>query len=1015
MLRSVFLPDLRAGSTRECPSLVNMSFQSAYSLLDIPKVMGLFVSLMFVTACGGGGAGDSGAVNPPALVAVETPAVTVAVGATTSPAVTVANPTEPMPAQPDFDSLPAIARALSASSSMALEGVPVSAPVAAALPVRVGGRTFHVNSVIGDDNADGLAATAGSGSGPWRTLGRLMRAQLAPGDAVTLACASQWSETLRLPANGTLSQPILVGAPVGGCATSPTINGSKALPPSAWSLHRGNIYKAELPGSPLHLYADSAVFTAAHHPNRGDVLGEPLSPYLALAVDGDSVSRNGRTGSEVLTTGADLKLPVGAKLDSRTRVRVRTNNYIIDELALASFSGAQLNLAGLTEYPVRAGWGYFLMGQMWMLDSAGEWFYDSDTQQLFAWMPNSTTPSSVVNIVVVATGIDLNSREHIVVDGVAVRGVGVGVDLRSSKGVQLRNSRIEDTAEVGVLTSGSVQAVIESNTIARTGGDAVTGWGVAMGSELPDGSASAVRNNFIRDSGVLLNGEQVVSLPRRSVAAVYVGANSTVSGNTIVNAGYLGIFANANNTISNNFIYGACSVLDDCAGIYTAGLNNNSQIHGNIVVHSRGALAGQPPSRRATSAQGIYIDDDGSGVVVENNTVVDADFGVLLHNASKNTVRGNRLYGNRAGQIWMQEDANRTNQNGDVSDNLIVANQIAGVAPNSVGVLLTSRFANTAAFGRFNANRYFDRAASTVVASSSASMNSAQSLSQWRGSNGVGSSQAVDALGTGSSLRGYANYQVNGTNLVPNSGFQDDAPAWGSWNATAPAGQMTREACPAGSCLRYVAGGSPGVLNSPSFAVQQGRWYRLSVDVSAEVDHQAVPLVLRAGAPSYANASDRKLMFTAHRAWARHSVIFQATRTLDGSANAGGVWARLDIDGIESGKSLRIAQLELVPITPDAFSQTSGVFVNAAGTARSVSCPFAVNTPVLCTKLFNLADDQAITWPLSVPPRSAVIAYAQAVSLIDSDGDGIPDSQDSCAHSTAGAAVNAAGCEFVLR
>jgi hypothetical protein len=50
-----------------------------------------------------------------------------------------------------------------------------------------------------------------------------------------------------------------------------------------------------------------------------------------------------------------------------------------------------------------------------------------------------------------------------------------------------------------------------------------------------------------------------------------------------------------------------------------------------------------------------------------------------------------------------------------------------------------------------------------------------------------------------------------------------------------------------------------------------------------------------------------------------------------------------------------------------------------------------------------------------VPPRSAVIAYAQEVSLIDSDGDGIPDAQDSCPNSTPGVAVNAAGCEFIPR
>jgi hypothetical protein len=340
---------------------------------------------------------------------------------------------------------------------------------------------------------------------------------------------------------------------------------------------------------------------------------------------------------------------------------------------------------------------------------------------------------------------------------------------------------------------------------------------------------------------------------------------------------------------------------------------------------------------------------------------------------------------------------------------------MAGIAPNTTAILLTTRFASTAAFGRFDANRYFDRAAPTVVSSSNSSASRAMNLGQWRASTGVGSVQAVDAQGSGTSLRGYSNYSVTGGNLVPNGAVPTNTAGWGSWNQTAPAGQVTREACPAGTCLRYVAGGSAGVLTSPSFAVQQGRWYRISVDVSTETDNQVFPLVVRAGAPDYAWVSDRTLVFNANRAWARYSMVFQAKKTLDGSAAAAGQLARIDIDGIESGKSVRMANLELVPVVPDTLAQTSGVFVNAASTARSAACPFTVSAPALCNKLFNLADDQALTWPLSVPPRSAVIAYAQEVSLIDSDGDGIPDAQDSCPNSTAGAVVNAAGCELTPR
>ncbi len=917
------------------------------------------------------------------------------------------------------------ARALNASANLSLDGVLNAPPVAAALASVPEGRFFYLDSRYGDDVNDGRSAydakqVLTANKGPWRSLARLMKSGLAAGDTVQLACASVWRESLNLPSNGTAALPITVTAPI-GCAAPPTIDGRVALPVSAWRQHRGSIYKASLDAPPLQVFSDgtarSDVFVQAHHPNKGGVAADPASYYLAMAADGNAVAAvNGANiGSTVLNTGVDFSA-LAADATTPARVRVRINPYVINDLPVSRFEGTQIVLQRATEYQARAGWGFMLTGQLWMLDSPGEWHFDPASRELFAWMPNSLAPTSSVFVSVLDTGVNLQSREHIVVDGLAVRGVGLGVDMRRTVNVQLRNSVVEDTAGVGVDFSASKQALVESNRVSRTTGDAISGWGAASeaitSNWIGDATGSTVRNNLVRDSGVLMDGESVLSLPRRSLAAIFTGTNSVVSGNVIVNAGYIGILANANNTVSENFVYGACSVQDDCGGIYLA---SNSQVRRNTVVHARGSLPGQPLAQRGTSAEGIYLDDLGTGVTIEDNTVVDCDIGVLLHNAFKNEVRRNRLYANRTAQIWVQEDSTTLNSKGDVSGNVFEENQIAGVSSNSLGMLLTSRYASTEAFGRFSANRYFDRAAPTVVASSNSSVSRRFTLGQWRNSMGVGSASAVDTQATGTSLRGYTNYSVSGGNLVANSALVTNTAGWAAWNQTAPAGQLTREPCPAGSCLRYVAGGSPGVLTSPSFAVQQGRWYRLSVDISSESDNQSVPLVVRAGAPDYASVSDRNLTLTGSRAWSRHSVIFQAKQTLDGSIAGGSRLARVDIDGIEIGKSISLARLEVVAVTPDELAQTSGVFVNAGSTVRSVACPFATSAPALCGKLFNLADDQAITWPFNVPARSAVIAYAQEPGLIDTDGDGIADAQDTCPLSKPGAAVNAAGCEFTPR
>lgn len=962
-----------------------------------------------LTGCGGGGtevpitgasSGAGSATQPsPSPSPTTTPAPDPAASEPTTTAVST-----PIPA----------AHVLGAAASLSLAGVPDHPPAATALAANGTGRTFYLNSATGDDGNDGRSASGSGGSGPWRTLARLTTSGLAASDTVQLACGSVWHETLRVPASGTPAQPIVLSAPPVGCKTAPAIDGGVTLAPSAWVQHHGNIYKANLDTAPLQLLAASGAFTEAHHPNRGDVAADPTSHYLALAADGNVATLDSRTGSTLLATGADLVLPTGAALGAGTRVRVRTNPYIVDESAITSFDGRRLTLARATTYPVSAGWGYLLLGQLWMLDSAGEWYHDASARQLYAWMPNSAPPTATVTVSTLATGIDLQAHDYVVIDGLAVRNVGIGVDMHGSTGVRLRNTLIQDVAGLGVNAAATTLAVIESNRIERSGLDAITGWGAAMGTYIGDATRMTVRSNLVRDSGVLMQGDLVLSLPRRSLAAIYIGTNSAASGNTVINAGYIGILGGAGNVIEDNFIYGACSVQDDCGGIYTGGANNNSQIRRNTVVHSRGALAGQPLAQRGTSAQGIYIDDDGEGITVEDNTVIDADNGILIHNGARNTVRGNRLYGNRASQIWMQEDANRHDPNGDMLGNVIEANQLATVSPRALGYLLTTRFASTAAFGRFDKNRFFDRASATVAYGSSSAGGRAYTFGQWRGSTGAGSTLPTDTLGSGTSLRGYTNYSVSGTNLVANSALASDSAGWNTWNQTAPTGQLNREACPAGMCLRYVAGGSAGVLSSPAFALQKGRWYRLSVDLATETDRQWVPLVVRVGGADYASVSDRNLSLTANRAWGRYSLAFQATATVDPTLTGpAGLSARIDIDGIEAGKSISLANLELVPITPDPLAQTSGAIANAGTTPLNAACPFAATQPALCGKLFNLADDQPISWPLTVPARGAVIVYAQESSLPDSDGDGVPDAQDSCHGSTPGMAVNANGCEFV--
>lgn len=907
---------------------------------------------------------------------------------------------------------PAAGQSLAYASSGASLAPPARTDAAA--PTGTSGRVFYVDSQNGSDARDGTAGTpAGAGSGPWRSLARLAAAALAPGDTVRLLCGSVWNETLRLAASGTAERPIVVASYPSGCSNPPTIDGSVSLPASAWSADGGSIYKARVTDLPLALFdagTGPGRLTPAHHPNAGFDAANPGSVYLRNAVDSDRASVAGRTVSTYLTTGADLALPPGASIGAGTVVRIRTQAWVIDERNVVAASGKRLLLDRPTTYALQAGWGYFLLGQRWMLDSPGEWHHDRNAGVLRVWMPDSQAPAARVSFTRLDTGVNLAGRAYVTLDNLAIRRVATGIDLSKASNVVVRAGRIADTVAHGIYAIASRNVTVSGSSFVRTGSDAITG----QEDDTDPATGMQATGNSLNDIGVTMSGNAVLGLPGRSRAAIRSGSGSRVEGNTLVNTGYIGIWTGAGSTVRANTIIGACTVLDDCGAIYTSGAGNNSLIEGNVVIASRGASAGKPAAQAYTQAQGIYLDESASGVTVRGNTVVDADNGIHLHVAAGNAIRDNKLYGNRVSQIWLQETRKRDNPGGDLYGNLVQGNQIAPAAASARGLYLESSVADTLHFGSFDHNVYLDTLFPSVAEERGLSGRAVYTLADWRAASVAGTPRGLDANGRGSSQSRYTSVQVGGGNIIPNGNLGSGTAGWTHWNASAPQGVLARVPCGAAWCARYVAGGSPGLLSSPNFSVTAGTWYRLSFDAAAGADGQKLNLLVRrggGGSNGYESLADRSLDITADRSLRRYSIIFKAT----GSVRAADpltrdLGARVDVQNVAPGQSVSLANLELVPIVqPETFTR-SDILVNGGASAIQAACPVAASNPAQCNNYVRLTDGQPVAWPVFLAPRSSEIVYTRNAALLDSDGDGIADAQDLCPGTPEGAQVNSRGC-----
>ena len=901
----------------------------------------------------------------------------------------------------------AIAQANSATSEGTARIQALSAAAATA------GRLFYIDSRIGNDSLDGLSAAAGgAGSGPWRTLAKLATASLVPGDQIQLVCGSTWNETLRLPASGTAASPISVTAYPLGCSTPPKIDGATNVAATAWALHQGNIYKTTLSTAALQFDAPSGYMSVAHHPNRGFDTKRPGSPFLQVAANADQMTVNGRLVSTFIPTGSDIVLPVGVNLAAGATVRVRTNAWTIDESKVTGFSSNRIALAKPTSHPLRAGWGYYLIGQLWMLDSAGEWHYDAATRTLYAWMPDGRAPDASVAVTTLTTGIDLEAKQYISVDGISVSHVGTAVNARRSTGVALRNSRVQDVAGIGFDGAGSVNAVVANSSFTRTRLEAVDGIDLTLASAV----GMQVTGNSVTDSSVVTSGSQVLSLPVPAVGAIVPGDRALVSGNTVTGSGYHGIRTTGASTIEKNVVSNACLVLDDCGGIYAYGTNvRGSLIDRNTVRNIPGGLDGKPAGS-TSQGQGIFLDDHANGVQVTNNTVTDAETGVFLHNSFSNTVTGNVLYGNRKHQIWLFEDSKILNTSGDIYGNVINGNQMFATSPSAaVGQLST--LGETARFASFDSNRYSALISNRVVTEAWPTGSNSFQFPDWqRAVTTAGVMRLPDQIGSVLNPVGFASIRVLGASVVSNGDISAGARGWTPWNDRSPLATAVATVCPTGNCLEATAGASTSLVASPPFSIVGGNWYRTTFDLRSTVAGQPISLLVRRGGGGingYESLMGSAEMVNAPATFRRFNFAFKATKTINaGDPITKDIGARLYFDRIQPGSKLVIMNVEVVPISAaDATVQTR-LLSNPTAASVSLVCPDQATNPARCSQYQNFATGATVSWPLNVAPNASAIVFTRDTSLVDGDGDGISDVQDQCPGTPAGAATNARGCSL---
>jgi parallel beta-helix repeat protein len=478
---------------------------------------------------------------------------------------------------------------------------------------------------------------------------------VADGSVVELECGRTYRGTLDL--RGKTNVSVKTGGDCGKAVIAP---GQEI---GGWTQHQGNIYSAPIAFAPAQLLVDGQPLALAHWPNRTQTWAK----------------------AEASNTGS-LRYPMPNGDLAGATLLFKPYDWAVEARTVTGYANGTMTLTATGNpeydgYPLAGQPEFYVEGKLWMLDEPGEWAVRDG--RVYLWAPDGKSPQGRAWAAPDRHGIDASDSNGIVLDGVSVFAAANGIHAPGAKGLQVRNVDIANSARNGIMNSGGSSLLVEAGSIRNSRHDAIAvKWG---------GGGETIRN-------VRVDGAGTLGMPVNVHAAINLtaGSGATVSGNTVTNAGYIGIRSFRDSTVADNVIDGACLTLTDCGGIFNSapdGKALNARIERNTI-------------RKVGVAQrlawAIYLSEGAGGVTVTDNTIAGNGNGLLIFDGADNKVSGNAFSVSTQAHIQMVETvAGRVRRN-SVLENTFSARD----GEQTYRISSDAGTASVAQFAAYDRNRY---------------------------------------------------------------------------------------------------------------------------------------------------------------------------------------------------------------------------------------------------------------------------------------------------------------------
>lgn len=617
---------------------------------------------------------------------------------------------------------------------------------------------YYFSSLSGNDNR--TSGEAQNPSTPWKSIDKLnsFASNLKGSDRILFKSGETFYGTINTIKSGTVGTPIIYTSYSSGA--KPIITSLVTV--NNWVAAGNGVYQADLSAYNLSkvqiVLLNNKIQEIGRYPNSD----APNGGYLTI----------GSGGANYITTQETSPYS-----GSGGEVVIRKNNWIIDRHQINSISGNYISyMSNASVYPAQAGYGYFLQNHSSLLDKSGEWAYDPTNKKLTINLTGHSLSSVEVAVAtkdhlitnqMYSTNmtfsnlhfkgsntnlINISKSENVKIDNCLLEFSGQNaINSNETRGITIQNSEIHNSLNNGIYISfGSPNATIRNNIITNT--MKFQGMG---------------KNSDLNGIGIYLCSD---------------ADNSIIEKNTLENVGFNGIHFGGDYTkVLNNFVNEFCLIKQDGGGIYTNsdGLRNRNntgrEVIGNIITNGHGNKMGSQED--VEMAEGIYLDDNSSGVKVADNTIAFVSGkGLYLHNANNIEIINNLFYKVKS-QVHFLHD-----YMGDPIRNIKISNnKFSSIDNSEYAYSVYSVLNDVGSVGTINSNYFLDPFDNEFFiytkTESDGALGVDRNLEDWKATFGYGANSSKPELNI-------SKYEIKSSNLIKSSDFNDASIIAGAYNAS---------------------------------------------------------------------------------------------------------------------------------------------------------------------------------------------------------------------------------------